>query len=126
MRLWMEILLSEEQPVKACFSIFVTVEGISMLLRFLQWKNIPALILLIPVPRVTLFKLGQRENIASPMLVTEFGIVIVVRFVQSSNTKSPIVVTDSGITRVLRPAHPRNALLLISVIVSGSVIDLTW
>ena len=54
-------------------------------------------------------RLGQLENVCSPIFVTPIPIVTVVNVVQRAKDSIPIVVTLSGMVTVVRLAQSSNA-----------------
>ena len=68
-----------------------------------------SLMLVIPLPIVTLVRLLQPENAQYPMLVTLSGIVTLVRLLQSENAHSPMLVTLLGIVTLVRLLQYSNA-----------------
>jgi hypothetical protein len=85
------MLDSDEQPMKAKLSIFVTVSGMAMLVKSVQPSKALSLI-----------------------IVTELGIVMMVSSVHPLKALLPILFTESGITVEEQPRI--NSLSVISII----------
>ena len=134
------------QPENALLPILVTLSGIVMLVKPVQFWN-ELLRILLPLVRITVFnedgtlldppnievnvwltdgivmlvKLVQPKNAIPPIYVTLSGIVMLVKPAQASNALSPICVTLSGIVMLVKPVQFWNALLPILVTLSGIV-----
>ena len=103
--------------------MFVTLFGISMLVKPVQLSKAtdPMLVTLLGIS--ILVKLLQPENADEPMLVTLLGISILVKPVQSRNAYAPMFVTLLGISMLVKLLQPENAprpMLVPPVIITFS------
>jgi len=71
-----------EHCKKADAPIEFTPAGTVMYVRLVQLRKQPSGMAVIPLPKVTSFRLLQSRKARSPMLVTLAGIVMLVRLVQ--------------------------------------------
>ena len=78
------------------------------------------------VGMVMLVRLLQFWNAQSPMIVTLFGMVMLVRLLQFRNAPAPMLVTVSGIFILVRLLHPLNAYRLMLVTLPSAGIILLW
>ena len=95
----MRLFLSYFVPLKAHPPILVTLAGIVMFVRLVQFSNAQP-----------------------PMLVTLSGIVMLLRLTQPLNVDSPILVTLSGSVMLSRLVQPQNAIFPMLVTLFGIVI----
>ena len=72
-------------------------------------------------PFSTSIRFGQFVNAFAAILVTLSGIVMPVNPVQPENALSPMLVTPSGIVMLVNPVQPENAELLMLVTLSPIV-----
>lgn len=115
------MLVKLVQWENACDSMLVTLFGIVMLAKFLQSENAldPMLVTLSGI--FTLFKLEQHENASDSILVTLSGIVILIKLEQEENAWDSMLVTLSGIVMFFKLEQAENASFSILVMLFGMV-----
>ena len=120
---------SDVQPEKApshpsypqLLLISVTLSGITISLRLVQSRKVPASIVVSVFGKSTFESDVQPEKANPPIDVTLSGITISARLVQPEKADPPIDVTLSGITISARLVQPEKADPPIDVTPSGTV-----
>ena len=106
----MVAVVKEEQLRNVPFTILVTLLGIVMLARPVQfWKAVSPMLVTLEVGVKVMLVRPEFLNILSSILVNPVPIVAVARLVQSLNALLPMLVTLLGIVMLVREVQPWNA-----------------